>query len=245
MKTRTRSRTPARTDFAIVATLCLINEGIDPSVTMGLRCRCFNLAEHWVEFVPWRAVNVVRRSLSLETAAFLSDRIKYSSLDTDAPLCVYQPKKIGTRKRSRTVGIHAARWVREELELVDSDWQVLNAKALKWIWTDEHPDLREQEIRAQLLALFVLKWPKDFQKEALLQRIYEGTPVLRPSWAYPQWHKDVVARSFGSATNGEGSGSCGTTPEESVSDKKQQLRQASNCISTPGRLDAGPKAHVA
>jgi len=204
MKANTRSRTPVRTDFAIKATLCLINEGIDPSVTMGMQCRSFNLAEQWVEFIPWRAAHIVRRPLSDETAAFLTDRIQQSQANPDALLCLYKPKQYSNRRLSRTVGESAAKWLRYEIELAGYDGRMLDAKALKWIWVDEHPALREQEMQAQLLADIVLRYPKDFQKEGLLKRIYDNTPVLRPSWAYPEWHTNAVAGSLPKSTDAEG-----------------------------------------
>ena len=78
----------------------------------------------------------------------------------------------------------------EEVRRVDFDPERFHIKTLKWIWADDHPNLTDQEQLTATLARFVLRWAYRYQQEALFQRIYENSPVLRPSWAYPRWHKD-------------------------------------------------------
>ena len=68
----------------------------------------------------------------------------------------------------------------EEVRLVDFDPERFHIKTLKWIWADDHPNLTDQEQLTATLARFVLRWAYRYQQEALFQRIYENSPVLRP-----------------------------------------------------------------
>lgn len=192
-----RSRTPLRTEFAITAILCQINEGIDPCTAGHMHYRDFNFAKKWVDFPPYHATEIVRRSLSEHTSSHLQKMMGITGATAADPICRYSPQKRNYKKWNKTVGGCCGTWVREEIKFAGFDPKQFNPTSLSWIWIDEHLDLHEEEVRTATLARFVMRWAKDFQHEALLERIYDDSPALRPGWAYPKWHKDVVAAAAG------------------------------------------------
>lgn len=192
LRTRNKSQTPARTDLAITAIYLLINEGIDPSAAARVRYRNVNFLKCWVEFIPGKGHDVVRRPLSEETLMFLNAKRRRTKSGPDDLLCPFTPGPMKSRKKDKPIGRYAAAYLSFEIAQAGCNVKLLSATSLKWIWVDEHPQLRDQERIAAILAHFALTWGKDFQQESLLQRIFNNTPVLRPSWAYPKWHKNFV-----------------------------------------------------
>jgi hypothetical protein len=97
------------------------------------------------------------------------------------------------------VRIHPARYLEghyvhgiyAELKSLGFSIEEFRVKELGWLWLDQHPKLKNQEIRSAVLARFVLKWSPPHHQEALMSKIYKDIPVMRPSWAYPAWHKDA------------------------------------------------------
>jgi hypothetical protein len=187
-----RPRTAAKTELSITSILFLMNEGIDMIATPKMHGRDFEISQRWVEFLPHNAFEIVRRPLTEETANHLIEIMRKRQVGPDDLLCSYTPTKYKTRKHIIPMGRLASTWVRSQVVLAGKDKELFSAKSLKWIWIDENPGLREQELCVSCQARFVLNWAKDFQQEALLQRVFENTPVLRPSWAYPKWHKEMA-----------------------------------------------------
>jgi len=183
----TKSKTPYRREFAGTAIRCVENEGLAATETATLHFRDFNLKDRWVEFLPQNAESIVRRRLSDDTARHITEMIRQRGAHPDDLICRYAPR-LRPNRRSPTFGWAGA--VSEEVRLVDFDPERFHIKTLKWIWADDHPNLTDQEQLTAMLARFVLRWAYRYQQEALFQRIYENSQVLRPSWAYPQWHKD-------------------------------------------------------
>ena len=183
----TRSETPSRTQFAISAIRLVVNEGICAAETAALHIRAFNAKDRWVEFLPQNAESLVRRRLSDDTAHHLTELIQRRSAQPDDPICQYTPK---IRANRRSAGFTWSGAVKEEAKLAGFDPERFSMRVLKWIWADANPDLAEQEQTTAMLARFVRLWAYPYQQEALFQRIYQKSPVLRPSWAYPRWHKN-------------------------------------------------------
>lgn len=195
LTTNTKSRTPKRTEFAVTAILCQINEGIDPYIAAEMAYCDFNFHKKWVEFAPYNATEIVRRPLSEQTANHLLKMMRSTGAKPEDPICRYSPQKRKYKKWERTVGGCCGTWVREEIKYAGFDTKEFNPMTLSWVWIDDHLDLHEEEVRTGILARFVLTWAKDFQQEELMQKIYEHSPALRPSWTYPEWHKDVAVQA--------------------------------------------------
>jgi hypothetical protein len=77
--------------------------------------------------------------------------------------------------------------VDSEVRRAGFDPQKFTAEKLKWIWLDAHPQLRQDEHRASVVATFILRWAELHQQEALLRLFYKQNGVLRPSWTYPDY----------------------------------------------------------
>lgn len=185
----TKSLIPARTSFAVTAILCQVNEGIEPHVTANLHYGNFDLHKMWVDFVPYNGEFAVRRPLSPETAEHIKKLMHALPTGPEGCINTYRPKL--RNGRLKTAQPCYAQLVRKEVKIAGYNPEEFSPRRLSWIWIDEHPDVREEERRARILAQFVLRWASPFQQEALLRRIYDNLQVLRPSWAYPQWHKDA------------------------------------------------------
>lgn len=179
-----------RRDFVATAILCLVNEGIEPHITAGLRYHNFNFDKMWVEFVPWNGHDPVRRPLSKETAEHLRARMRRLHATKDDLVSTYQPRQ-RAGCTPRPVPIYTTLFT-AEIRQAGFDPLLFSIKRLKRLWVAAHPDLREEERRCRMLAKFVLRWAAPAQQEALLKRIFADVPVLRPSWAFPGWHKSVA-----------------------------------------------------
>jgi len=183
--------TPARRDFAITAIYCQMNEGIEPHIVPNLKFETFNFDERWVEFTPRHCNRPVRRQLSDDTRNHLLDiRRKLKAVSTDF-ISPYRALPTNGRTAAKDPGFSQA--VRDALDEAGCSVGLFTTKQLKWIWIDENPHLSGEERRVRLVAEFVLKWAKPFQQGALLDQLFAGTDVLRPSWAYPDWHKDFTS----------------------------------------------------
>lgn len=209
IQARTEEVPDGRAGFALCAIYCQVNEGICPTITGGLRCGDFDFKHMHFEFAPIKGLHIVRRWLSEETAGYLQAQIKkfgrrqddlihgYVSRPLKRPL--KHPEINFTRRRN---GLYY-RGLQGEVIQAGFSWEEFHYKRLGWIWRDQHPKLRDQELRSGLLAQSVLRWSPSAQQEALFRKIYQDIPVPRPSWAHPDWHKDapkITANCDGGAT---------------------------------------------
>jgi len=189
----TKSRLPYRTEFARTTIRCIVNEGLSAGETAALHFRNFDLSGRWVEFLPQNADSIVRRRLSDDTAKHIVEIMQERGAQPDDLVCRYFPKRWPQKHaKRRPQRRNCANAISYEIGHVGFDKKQFSVKRLKWIWTDENPNLRDDEELTAILARFVLVWAYPYQQEALFQRIYKNSPVLRPSWAYPKWHKKAT-----------------------------------------------------
>ena len=190
LQAQTKPRLPKRRDFVVTAILCLVNEGIEPHITAKLKYSHFNFDEGWVDFIPWNGHQAVRRPLSPTTAHYLRTRMRQLKARPEDGISQYRAHKSGGRVPTAQP-IYGSLFLAEIRETGFDPGQY-TIKRLKWFWANNHPDLREEERRCRMLASFVLRWSAPAEQEVLLQRLFENIPVLRPSWAFPAWHKDAL-----------------------------------------------------
>lgn len=172
-----------RTGFVVTAIYCQINEGIRPAITATLRYQDFNFEESWVEFLPFNRFHMVRRPLSAETRQHLMAQMEKLGADRGGLIQSYVPAR-----HSR--GQAKPRWndiFSDQINAVRFDSNKFNHHTLQWVWLDENPQVRAEEVRTDILASFILRWSKTEQQEALFRLLYKNTPVLRPSWAHPEY----------------------------------------------------------
>jgi len=193
MCSSTESRIPSRTDFAVTAILCQVNEGVEPHIVAELPYKAFNFAEKWIEFISCNGEVAVRRRLSDETAEYLERKMRQSGAGPDDLVCSYRAAEREGRKRAAKPSF--GQLVRKEVRFAGFIAEEFSPTRLRWVWVDENPDIRNEERRARILAKFILRWASAFQQEALLRRAYDKLPILRPSWAYPTWHKAALKDS--------------------------------------------------
>lgn len=195
---RKETVTTGRVAFAATAIYLQVNEGIEPFISAGLRYRNFGFREHWVEFVGFNRDDAVRRTLSEQTADHLEAQMMQTGAGPDdlihtyVPTSAFHPKayKDGVCLRKEPVQYNVA--VRREIELAGYDLKEYGLESLKDFWVDQNPRLRDQERRAIVLVKFIAKWAKPQHQEPLYRKLFSGCPVLRPSWTYPDWHKDAL-----------------------------------------------------
>lgn len=185
-----------RAEFAITAIYCQVNEGISPSITATLNYENFHFGRRWVEFPPRSGLMALRRRLSQETAKHLQEQMLRLKAKAGDLIHSHIPRWAGYHRK----GCKPYNWneaIESEVRLAGFDPKRFTGEKLKWLWRDSNPDLRDGEIRAEIVASFILKWAKIHQQEALLRLLYEQLQLLRPSWAYPKYVADPTCRRKG------------------------------------------------
>ena len=189
---RKETLTIGRSNFAVTAIYCQTNEGISPGVTGTLTYRNFHFGQKWVEFAPRLGKSIVRRLLSEQTRDHLESQMRRLKAKPDDVIHSYRPWRVAhpTRPDGSPFPNTPTSWQQaldEEVRMAGFDQRRFASKQLRFVWLDDHPHFRGDEVRVTIVAKFILKWAKPFQQEALLRLLYKNTAILRPSWAYPQY----------------------------------------------------------
>jgi hypothetical protein len=194
LKARSKPVATDRAAFVVTAIYLQRNEGVEPGISITLRTTDFDFDHRWVEFKPFHRSHVVRRRLSEETAEHILSQMARlgikpgDRLNQWGPRPRCNPSKHGKPvKRYNTFNEAMAKEVRR----AGFDPRKFNPVVLKWAWLDENPGVREEEVRTNVLASFILDWAKPHQQEALFRLLYNHTRVLRPGWATPRYEPEA------------------------------------------------------
>ena len=200
MKNRIQPGRTNRAAFALTALYLQRYEGIEPGITITLHDHDFNFQDRWVEFRPFHRSDVVRRRLSDESAAHVRSHLATHSAPPGDRLHHWAPtprrqgkpgKQVPPLKRYSVYNVA----VGCEVKAAGFDPEQFKPVVLKWAWVDQHPNLREQEVRTNILAKCILRWAKLAEQEGLFRLLFNGNAVLRPGWAYPQYDTGAPSRS--------------------------------------------------
>jgi hypothetical protein len=196
IKPRSKPVATDRAAFVMTAMYLQRNEGVEPAISITLRTTDFDFDERWVEFKPFHRSHVVRRRLSDETAEHILSQMALLGTKPGDRLTQWAPRPRRNPKPSKH-GKPVKRYstcneaVANEVRRAGFDPRKFSPVVLKWAWLDENPGVREQEVRANILASFVLRWAKPRQQEALFGLLYKHTRVLRPGWATPRYETEA------------------------------------------------------